>query len=624
MSSANPYRTHHCGQLRAADAGQTVTLAGWVASNRDHHGVIFIDLRDREGVTQVVFRPEENAEAATASHALRREDVISVRGRVAKRLTGTENSRLATGDIELVADALTVLNKAETPPFPLDAEVANEDLRLAHRYLDLRRPRLARNIQTRHRVVKTVRDYLDDKGFLEIETPILSKSTPEGARDFLVPSRLQPGAWYALPQAPQQYKQLLMVGGMDKYFQIAKCFRDEDLRADRQPEFTQIDVEASFVERDDILALVEGMLADVFKATRGVDVPLPFPRLTYAEAMNRYGSDKPDTRFGVELTDLSEVFAQSQFKVFAGALSAGGVVKAINAKGFAGVTTGQIEELTKMAQSYGAKGLAFIKVENGEWKSPIVKFFSAAEKAALTGKLGIEEGDLILFGADKWDTVVEVLGRIRLRVAEIMKLVTDPERLDFLWVTDFPLLAWSAEDNKWNAVHHPFTRPLLEDEHLLDSPETYGQARAAAYDVVLNGFEIGGGSIRIHEPVLQAKLFDVLGINAEQQAKQFGHILKAFSFGAPPHGGIALGVDRIVMLICGETSIRDVMAFPKNNRGQDLMSQSPSDVDPKQMRELYLQTTVRQPKPGGSAPAAATGGPATGAATAQPATVTGI
>ena len=630
MSSANPYRTHHCGQLRAADAGQTVTLAGWVASNRDHHGVIFIDLRDREGVTQVVFRPEENAEAAAASHALRREDVISVRGRVAKRLTGTENAKLATGDIELVADALTVLNKAETPPFPLDAEVANEDLRLAHRYLDLRRPRLARNIQTRHRVVKTVRDYLDDKGFLEIETPILSKSTPEGARDFLVPSRLQPGAWYALPQAPQQYKQLLMVGGLDKYFQIAKCFRDEDLRADRQPEFTQIDVEASFVVRDDILALVEGMLADVFKATRGVDVPLPFPRLTYDEAMNRYGSDKPDTRFGVELTDLSEVFAQSQFKVFAGALSAGGVVKAINAKGFAGVTTGQIEELTKMAQSYGAKGLAFIKVEGGEWKSPIVKFFSAAEKAALTEKLGIEEGDLILFGADKWDTVVEVLGRIRLRVAEIMKLVTDPARLDFLWVTDFPLLAWSAEENKWNAVHHPFTRPLPEDEHLLDSPETCGQARAAAYDVVLNGFEIGGGSIRIHEPALQAKLFGLLGINAEQQAKQFGHILKAFSFGAPPHGGIALGVDRIVMLICGESSIRDVMAFPKNNRGQDLMSQSPSEVDPKQMRELYLQTTVRQPKPaptaasGSSASAAAPAPAATAAASAQPTTATGV
>ncbi len=608
------YRTHHCGQLRATDAGQTVTLAGWVASNRDHHGVIFIDLRDHEGVTQVVFRPEENAAVAAASHALRREDVVSVRGRVAKRLEGTENAKLATGDIELVADSLTVLNKAETPPFPLDAEVANEDLRLAHRYLDLRRPRMARNIQARHRVVKTVRDYLDDKGFLEIETPILSKSTPEGARDFLVPSRLQPGAWYALPQAPQQYKQLLMVGGMDKYFQIAKCFRDEDLRADRQPEFTQIDIEASFVERDDILKLVEGMLAAVFKATRGVDVPLPFPRMTYDEAMNRYGSDKPDTRFGVELVDLSEVFAQSQFKVFAGALSAGGVVKAINAKGFAGVTTGQIEELTKMAQSYGAKGLAFIKVENGEWKSPIVKFFSAAEKAALTEKLGIEEGDLILFGADKWETVCEVLGRIRLRVAEIMKLVTDSERLDFLWVTDFPLLAWSAEENKWNAVHHPFTRPLPEDVALLEKGE-FGRARAAAYDVVLNGFELGGGSIRIHEPALQAKLFDVLGINAEQQAKQFGHILKAFSFGAPPHGGIALGVDRLVMLVAGETNIREVMAFPKNNRGQDLMSQSPSEVDFKQMRELYLQSTVRKPKPGAT--------PATPPATAA-ATTTGV
>ncbi|MBV9128315.1 MAG: aspartate--tRNA ligase [Verrucomicrobia bacterium] len=606
------YRTTDCNSLRKTDIGQTVTLAGWVNSRRDHGGVIFIDLRDRAGLTQVVFRPEEAAAVAQQAHALRSEDVISVRGRVAKRLVGTENTRLATGEIELVADALTILNKADTPPFPLDAEAANEDLRLAHRYLDLRRPRMARNLQTRHRVVKTVRDYLDDAGFLEIETPILSKSTPEGARDFLVPSRLQPGSWYALPQAPQQYKQLLMVGGLDKYFQIAKCFRDEDLRADRQPEFTQIDIEASFVERDDVLQLVEGMLAAVFKAARGVEVPLPFPRLTYDEAMNRYGSDKPDTRFGLELVDLSDVFALSQFKVFAGALSSGGVVKAINAKGFAGVTTGQIEELTKMAQSYGAKGLAFIKVENGEWKSPIVKFFSAQEKAALTEKLGIAEGDLILFGADKRETVCEVLGRIRLRVAEILKLVTDPARLDFLWVTDFPLLAFNAEENKWDAVHHPFTRPLAEDVELLKQGEL-GKVRAAAYDVVLNGFEIGGGSIRIHEPELQAQMFSVLGISAEQQAKQFGHILKAFSFGAPPHGGIALGVDRIVMLICGETSIRDVMAFPKNNRGQDLMSQSPSEVEPKQLRELALQSTVRQ------APAAAAAAPPRPAATAAPA-----
>jgi aspartyl-tRNA synthetase len=478
------------------------------------------------------------------------------------------------------------------PPFPLEGEVANEDLRLAYRYLDLRRPRLARNLRLRHRIAKTVRDYLDNAGYLEIETPVLSKSTPEGARDFLVPSRLAPGQFYALPQAPQQYKQLLMVAGVEKYFQIAKCFRDEDLRADRQLEFTQVDIEASFVGPDDIIALVEGLLVAVFKAALDVEVPAPFPRLTYADAMDRYGSDKPDTRFGLELTDLGDVFAQSAFKVFRGALESGGVVKALNAKKFACITTGQIEELTKMAQSYGAKGLAFIKVENGEWKSPIVKFFSEAEKAALTERLSIEEGDLILFGADRREVVCEVLGRIRLRVAEILKLTAGSTAWNLLWVVDFPLLAFNAEENKWDAVHHPFTRPLAEDVPLLASGD-YARARAAAYDIVLNGVEVGGGSIRIHEPALQAQMFSILGVNAEQQQRQFGHLLKAFGFGAPPHGGIALGLDRLVMLLCGEDSVREVIAFPKNNRGQDLMSQSPAEVEPRQLRELHLQAAVR-------------------------------
>jgi len=586
------YRTHHCNELRKTDIGREVKLAGWVAVRRDHGGVIFIDLRDREGLTQVVFRPEENAEVATQSHSLRTEDVIQVCGKVAPRLPGTENPKLATGDIEVLPQSLTVLNRAENLPFQLDAELSNEDLELTYRYFDLRRPRLSRNLQTRHRVTQATRQFLDSQGFLEIETPILSKSTPEGARDFLVPSRLLPGKFYALPQAPQQYKQLLMVAGIEKYFQIAKAFRDEDLRADRQPEFTQIDIEASFVTPSDIYALTEGMLAAIFKTARGIEIPTPFPRLTYREAIDTFGSDKPDRRFNMKLIDLGDVFRSSQFKVFQSALAEGGVVKAINAKHFAGITIGQVDEMTAIAKTFGAKGLAFIKVEKGEWKSPIVKFFSAAEKESLRTKLQIEEGDCIFFAAGKWEIACEVLGRIRLRIAEIQKL-TPGSDLDFLWVTDFPLMQWSAEESKWNAVHHPFTRPKAEDLSLLEQKK-FGEMRADAYDIVLNGVEIGGGSIRIHEPELQAKMFEALGVSAEDQQAKFGHLLRAFRLGAPPHGGIALGLDRLVMLICGEESIRDVMAFPKNNRGQELMTQSPAEVDPKQLRELGIQLATEK------------------------------
>ncbi|MEI6177323.1 MAG: aspartate--tRNA ligase [Verrucomicrobiota bacterium] len=590
-------RTHHCNELRDSHIGQTVTLIGWVNSARDHGGVIFIDLRDREGLTQCVFHPEENPELAKLSHTLREEDVVQVTGLVSARLEGTVNDKIGTGAIEIIAKQLVIVNKADVLPFQLDKELSNEDLRMKYRYLDLRRPRMSKNIRQRSVITSAARRYLDESGFYEIETPILSNPTPEGARDFLVPSRLNPGRFYALPQAPQQFKQLMMVAGLEKYYQIARCFRDEDLRADRQPEFTQIDLEASFIQQEDIITLVEGLLASMFKAGLDLEIPRPFPRMTYADAMDIYGSDKPDTRFDMKITDLADVFADTGFKIFRGILDGGGVVRAINAKGFAGITTGQMNRLNEIAVQAGlpVKNLAFIKLENGEYKSPLWKVFNDSEKAGVISKLNLEEGDIVFFAAGSRDSVSTILGRVRSECAVMMELNKDSKAYNFLWVVDFPLLALDEETGHWAAVHHPFTRPNADDMDKLDAGD-YANVRAVAYDVVLNGYELGGGSIRIHEKDLQAKMFSVLGVTPEEQQVKFGHILDAFRFGAPPHGGLALGLDRISMLVAGEDSIREVIAFPKNNKGADLMSHSPCQIDHKQLREVYVQSTWKDPK----------------------------
>jgi aspartyl-tRNA synthetase len=593
-------RTHHCNELRPAQIGQTVTLSGWVHSRRDLGGLIFIDIRDREGRTQTVFDPSDlPKELFDRAASLRSECVISVTGKVRQRPAGTNNSKIPTGEVEVGAAGLEVLNMADVLPFPVDdPEVAakvNEELRLQYRYLDLRRPEMARNLRLRSKAATAARVFMDEQGFLEVETPTLFKSTPEGAREFLVPSRREPGKFYALPQSPQQFKQILMVGGVEKYFQLARCYRDEDQRADRQLEFTQIDIEMSFIEREDIYTLIEGLLKRVWKTTLNMEIPTPFKRITFSEALNRFGIDKPDTRFGMELVDFTEEFRASTFKVFSGTVANGGVVKAINAKGLAGATQGQIETMTEYAKSFGAKGLAYIKVEKGEWKSPIVKFFNEGEKAALTQKLGIEEGDLILFAADQWLTACEILGKIRLYCAEVLKgqgkLVIPVDRFDFLWVVDFPLLSFDKEQNRWYSSHHPFTAPVAEDVPLLTTDPK--KVRGQHYDVVVNGMELGGGSIRIHRPDVQKMVFEqVLQIPPDMVAARFGYMLEAFRYGAPPHGGIALGFDRMMAILCGTPSIRDVIAFPKTAKGTDLMTDSPAPVEPKQLRELHLELKV--------------------------------
>ena len=590
-------RTHHCNELGPAHIGQTVTLAGWVHSRRDLGGLIFIDVRDREGRTQTVFDPSDlPAEIFEQAAALRSECVVSITGKVRARPAGTNNPKIATGEIELVAAALEVLNFAEVLPFPVDdPEVAgkvNEELRLKYRYLDLRRPEMARNLRLRSKVAAATRLFMDEQGFLEVETPILFKSTPEGAREFLVPNRRDPGTFYALPQSPQQFKQILMVAGVERYYQLARCFRDEDQRADRQLEFTQIDIEMSFIEREDIYNLVEGLLKRIWKTALNLDVPTPFKRLSFQQAINRFGVDKPDARFGMELADFTEEFRASAFKVFSGAIANHGLVKALNAKGFAGATQGQVDAMTELARSFGAKGLAYIKVEGGEWKSPIVKFFNEAEKAALTNKLAIEEGDLILFAADQWLTACEILGRLRLYCAEVLKsqgkLSVPPNRFDFLWVVDFPLVSFDKEQNRWYSSHHPFTAPVAEDIPLLKHDPR--KVRGQHYDVVVNGWELGGGSIRIHQPDVQKTVFEeVLQIPPDMVTARFGYLLEAFRYGAPPHGGIALGFDRLLAILCGTPSIRDVIAFPKTAKGVDLMTDAPAAVEPKQLRELHLE-----------------------------------
>ncbi len=590
-------RTHHCNEPRPEHIGQTVTLTGWVHSKRDLGGVIFLDIRDREGRTQTVFDPQDvPQELCDRAAALHSESVVEITGNVRGRPEGTANPKIPTGAVEVLVSELTLLNHSEVLPFPVDdpeaAAKVNEEMRLKYRYLDLRRPEMMRNLRLRSKVATATRVFMDEHGFLEVETPTLFKSTPEGAREFLVPNRREPGTFYALPQSPQQFKQIMMVAGLERYFQLARCYRDEDLRADRQPEFTQVDIEMSFIEREDIYDLIEGLLQRVWKVARGIDVPRPFKRLSFKEALDRFGVDKPDTRFELECKDFTETFRNSEFKVFRGAVEGGGVVKALNAKGFACVTQGQMETMTELAKSFGAKGLAYIKVEDGQWKSPIVRFFTEEEKAALREQLAIEEGDLILFAADQWLNACEILGRIRLYVAETLqrqgKLTIDPNRFDFLWVVDFPLLSFDKEQDRWYSSHHPFTAPVAEDIPLLTSDPK--AVRGQHYDVVVNGVELGGGSIRIHQPDVQKTVFeDVLGIPPETAAARFGYMLEAFKYGALPHGGIALGFDRMIALLCGTNSIRDVIAFPKTAKGTCLMTDSPGTAESKQLRDLHLQ-----------------------------------
>ncbi|MCR2802670.1 aspartate--tRNA ligase [Paenibacillus soyae] len=596
-------KTHNCGTLTKAEVGQTVTLNGWVQRRRDLGGVLFIDLRDRTGIVQIVFNPDFSGDALAIADRARSEFVLAVTGKVVERDPETYNANLATGEIEIRVTEIEVLNAAKTPPFPIEDSVeVDESLRLKYRYLDLRRPEMYKTLLLRSKSAKIFRDFLDDNGFLEVETPILTKSTPEGARDYLVPSRVHEGEFYALPQSPQIFKQLLMVGGVERYYQIARCFRDEDLRADRQPEFTQIDIETSFLTQDQLLGMMEQLTARLLRETVGVELELPFQRITFADAMNKYGSDKPDLRFGLEIEDITDIVSGSDVKVFASVAASGGVVKALNAKGCASWSRKELDDLQPFAARYGGKGLAWITVKDGEWRGPIVKFLKPEEIEALTARLGVEEGDLLTFSADKPKVVADVLGNLRLKLGRDLNLIDD-SKFKFAWVVDFPLVEWDEEAKRYVALHHPFTRPNDDDLHFFDTDP--GQIRAQAYDLVLNGYEVGGGSMRIYKRDVQLQMFKALGFSPEEAQERFGFLLDAFEYGTPPHGGIAFGFDRLVMLLSGRTNLRETIAFPKTANATDLLCDAPSEVELSQLEQLHIRTVLKpKPVPAGAGAAA--------------------